>query len=163
GVILAVLARRPIAILAGLLLPTLVSVAMLGMGYERRLTYCVEWAAVALAVVGLCRGLDAIEGVPSPAHGFGRDGSWGRAGRAVVIGFVAGERIAHWCPLFAGRPYAFTIFDTEPELMDGFVVSPGALPPGAIEGELILVAAPVVRENCGSSLEVVAMGVAPTG
>ncbi len=228
GVVLALLGRRPVSLLVGLLLPTLASVAMLGMGYERRLTYSVEWVATAIGALCIFHGLERVEGVPPAAVALGGGGAWGRAGRAVglvalaacilvgagfaraltgtppprrpssglpaeswlpraldaeerralgplakrlvvrrvrlrrdfAIGFAAGERIAHWCPLFEGRPYAYMVFDTEPELAEGYAVYPGPLPPEAVDADLVLVGAPVVRANGGSSLEVLVLGVA---
>jgi hypothetical protein len=76
-----------------------------------------------------------------------------RPGFTVTL--AADERLHQWCPLFAPRPYAFTVLDTVPPLTEGYAVAAGALP--ALEGEVVLLGVPVTRPLCGSSLEVLAI------
>ncbi len=227
GLGLSIARRRPIALLAGLFVPTLVSVAMIAMAFERRLTHSVEWISAAFASAVVFETLAWVEGVdPRREPRIGDDGTWGRTGRALgvvagltvvlaVVGFArilatprpprrtaivsaepwvsraldagtrerlgplasrlvarrarlrpgfaislaAGERIVHWSPMFEPRTYAFTVFETEPELPETYAVWPGAPPEGTAGRELIVVGVPTPRPLCGGTLEVLAMGV----
>jgi 4-amino-4-deoxy-L-arabinose transferase-like glycosyltransferase len=83
--VLALVARRPVAIPGSFFVTTIVSTSLLAMSYERRLTHSVEWTAAALSAWVVLEALRFVEtGALSPPA-LGDAGSWGRPGKWVAL------------------------------------------------------------------------------
>jgi hypothetical protein len=82
----AVLARRPIAVLAGFVATTFLSLAMLAMSCDRRITHAIEWATASLGAWVVLEALAFLETRSlTPRRDLGDRGSWGKAARALGI------------------------------------------------------------------------------
>ncbi|MEZ0230854.1 MAG: hypothetical protein ACAI25_19710, partial [Planctomycetota bacterium] len=79
------------------------------------------------------------------------------------IHLAARESVEHWARLFDPRPYAFTVFETDPEIPELYAVMPGLLGREVEGQDLVLVGIRTPRADDGSTLELVAIGVAPAG
>ncbi|MBI3894237.1 MAG: glycosyltransferase family 39 protein [Candidatus Wallbacteria bacterium] len=74
------------------------------------------------------------------------------------MAFAAGEEIGSWYGLFRARPYAFTIFETRPNIPETRVVYPGALDDLEVGEDLVLVGVPAPHPVRGNSLELIGLG-----
>jgi hypothetical protein len=232
GLGLALARRHPLALLAGLVLPTILLLGISAQGNYPRITHTLDSSCFALAAYLVQELLVRAAGepldpgpLPRPVPGWGRAARLVRAvalglglvllgglGRAVarnlaapagpapnaivpadearpwieralegdvgqryaslrdrlvvcrapwspgyVRRFAAGERAASDSPLFAPRPYAYTVLETRPAVPNFNAVFPGD--PGPLESgdELVLVGVPVVGPHEGW-FEVIALG-----
>ncbi|HZU99834.1 MAG TPA: hypothetical protein VFF73_24185, partial [Planctomycetota bacterium] len=80
----AFLTRRPIAVLAGFVATTFLSLAMLAMSCDRRITHAIEWATASLGAWVVLEALAFLETRSlTPKRDLGDRGSWGKTARAL--------------------------------------------------------------------------------